>query len=225
MAGRPRAELGLAQPIEEHHYGVEVANAAILGCAFHTDGQLKVSGTWESLPAACPNALSRWRRDERAFGPQAVIVELGYRDEFDWRSHGKVMHLGQPAFDASVESEIERYVQVLGAGHVPILFLSVPFADPRPDPDGSPSPAASPVRHALINSLVQTAAGTDPSQVRVLNIDKVVSPGNRYQREVNGKLCRFDGIHFAIYCSELLAPDVLSTVRSMIPTPTPSTRR
>jgi hypothetical protein len=57
--------------------------------------------------------------------------------------------------------------------------------------------------------------------VRVLNIDQVVSPGNRYQREVNGKLCRFDGIHFAIYCSELVAPHVLSTVRGMIVSATP----
>jgi hypothetical protein len=42
---------------------------------------------------------------------------------------------------------------------------------------------------------------------------------------VNGKLCRFDGIHFAIYCSELVAPDVLSAVRRMIPPPAPSIRR
>ena len=217
--------------IEEHEYGVEVANAAILGCAFHTGGELDVSGTWESPPPGCPNALGQWRRDELAFTPQAVIVELGYRDEFDWRSHGKAVHLGQPAFDASVESEIERYVQVLGDGKTPVLFLSVPFADPRPDPDGSPSSAASPARHAVINSLLRSVAGQDPAQVRVLNIDRVVSPGNRYQREVNGKLCRFDGIHFAIYCSELVAPDVLSTVRGMIaattPTasPTPGVRR
>ena len=99
--------LGLGQMIEEHDYGVEVANAAILGCAFHTGGELNVSGTWESPPAGCQNALGQWRRDERAFGPQAVIVELGYRDEFDWRSHGNVIHLGQPAFEASVEAQIE----------------------------------------------------------------------------------------------------------------------
>jgi hypothetical protein len=217
--------LGLGQMIEEHNYGVELANAAILGCSFHTGGELNVSGTWESPPTGCPDALGQWRRDERAFRPQAVIVELGYRDEFDWRAHGKVMHLGQPAFDAGVEAQIERYVQVLGAGHTPILFLSVPFADPRPQPDGSPSPAGSPARHALINSLLQTAAAGDPTEVRVLNIDHVVSPGRQYQREVNGKLCRFDGIHFAIYCSQLVAPDVLSAVRGMIPSPTPSIRR
>ena len=71
------------------------------------------------------------------------------------------------------------------------------------------------------DQLAATIGGRrDPAKVRVLNIDRVVSPGNRYQREVNGKLCRFDGIHFAIYCSELVAPDVLSAVRGMIPSPT-----
>ena len=130
--------LGLGQMIEEHSYGVEIANAAILGCAFHTGGELNVSGTWESSPPGCPGALGQWRRDERAFRPQAVIVELGYRDTFDWRVNGNAIHLGQPGFDAAVEAEIERYIQVLGGGNTPILFLSVPFADPRPLPDGSP---------------------------------------------------------------------------------------
>ena len=216
--------LGLGQMIEEHNYGVELANAAILGCSFHTGGELNVSGSWESPPPGCPGALGQWRRDELAFHAQAVIVELGYRDEFDWRSHGKVMHIGQGAFDASVEAQIERYVQVLGGGgETPILFLSVPFANPRPLPDGSPSPAGSPARHAVINSLLRSVASRDPSEVRVLDIDKVVSPGNRYQRDLHGKLCRFDGIHFAVYCSQVLAPDVLSTVRGMIAPPTPPT--
>jgi hypothetical protein len=150
------------------------------------------------------------------FKAQAVIVELGYRDQFDWRVHGKVVHLGQAAFDASVKASIEHYVQVLGGGKTPILFLSVPYSEPRPQPDGSPSPAASPARHAAINALLQAAANRDPAHVRLLKIDPVVSPGNRYQRRVNGNLCRFDGVHFAIYCSELLAPEVLSSVRGML---------
>jgi peptidoglycan/LPS O-acetylase OafA/YrhL len=209
--------LGLGQMIEERHYGVEVANAAILGCSFTTAGELNVSGTWQAPPAACPAALRQWQRVVRVFHPEAVIVELGYRDEFDWRSHGKTMHLGQPAFDATVEAQIERYVQVLGVGRIPILFMSVPFAEPRPNPDGSPSPLSFPARHARINALLQAAANRDPAHVRFVNIDRVVSPRNRYQRRVNGQLCRFDGVHFTIYCSELAAPAVLTTVRAIIP--------
>ena len=207
--------LGLGQMIEEHNYGVELANAAILGCAFHTGGELNVSGTWESPPAGCPGALSQWRRDERAFRPQAVIVELGYRDEFDWRSHGKVTHLGQPAFDAAVEAQIERYVQVLGGW---------PYADPVPvGPVRGPAAAAR--RIALPGRLsgaaradqLPAADGRRRRPVRGAGVEhrqRGLPWATSYQREVHGKLCRFDGIHFAIYCSELVAPEVLSSRRA-----------
>ena len=61
--------LGLGQMIEEHNYRVEVANAAILGCAFHTGGELNVSGTWESPPRV--SRCARQWRGRAAFKPQA----------------------------------------------------------------------------------------------------------------------------------------------------------
>jgi hypothetical protein len=64
--------------------------------------------------------------------------------------------------------------------------------------------------------MLRSAARLDPDHVSVLDIDKVVSRENRHQAKVNGQLCRFDGIHFTIFCSELLQPDVLGTVRTVI---------
>ena len=200
----------------EQNYGVEMANAAILGCAFTAKGELQVSGTWQAQSQGCPTALERWARDERAHHAQAVVIELGYRDEFDWRIDGRVQHLGQAAFDAYVQRQIDQYIQVLGAGGVKIIFLSVPWAHPPALANGSPAPAATPARHAEINAMLESAARRHPGHVSVLNIEKVISPGNRYQAMVNGKLCRFDGIHLTIYCSDLLQPDVLSTVRATI---------
>jgi hypothetical protein len=43
----------------------------------------------------------------------------------------------------------------------------------------------------------------------MLDLDKVISPGNHYDETVNGQDCRFDGIHFSIYCASLLQPYVL----------------
>jgi len=200
----------------EQRYGVEVADAAILGCAFTTRGELNSRGTWEGQYPGCPSALMRWALDERALRAQAVIVELGYRDEFDWRIRGRVVHLGQAAFDRYVQGQIDRYVQVLGRRGVPILFLSVPWSDPAALPDGSPAPAAAPARHTAINSMLQSAAARYPGEVRVLDIDKVVAPGNHYERTVDGKLCRFDGVHFTIFCSNLLQFDVLTAARTML---------
>ena len=97
-----------------------------------------------------------------------------------------------------------------------VLFLSIPYTSPPNEPDGSPAPAADPARHTLINSMLETAARRHPSKVSVLNIDQTVSPGNHFNAKVNGQLCRFDGVHFSAYCSELLEPRVLGEVRKLL---------
>jgi hypothetical protein len=208
--------LGLPMMSNEQQYGVEVANAAILGCAFSTKGELDVNGTWEAPPAGCADALAQWKRDEQALHPQEVVVELGYRDEFNWRWNGKVVHLGEPTFDAYVQSRINQFVKVLSRGGVKILFLSVPYTHPPDQSNGAPAPAASPARHAVINSMLKAAARRDPKDAQVLDLDQTVSPGNHYDAKVNGQLCRFDGIHFSLYCGELVEPRVLGTVRKMV---------
>jgi peptidoglycan/LPS O-acetylase OafA/YrhL len=208
--------LGVPMMDNEQNYGVQLADAAKLGCAFTTKGQLDINGTWESPPAGCPNALSRWAKDEQALHPQEVVVELGYRDEFNWRQDGKVVHLGQSAFDAALQSQIERYVQVLGRGGVKILFLSVPYTHPPDQSDGAPAPAASPTRHSLINAMLEKEARLRPRTVQVLDVDKTVSPGNHYDGKVDGQLCRFDGIHFSVFCAELLEPRVLGEARKLL---------
>ena len=50
--------LGLGQMIEEHNYGVELANAAILGCAFHPGGELE--HLWDV--GVAPGRMSRGAR-------------------------------------------------------------------------------------------------------------------------------------------------------------------
>jgi hypothetical protein len=67
-----------------------------------------------------------------------------------------------------------------------------------------------------MNATLDSVAASDPGQVKVLDIDKIVSPDDRYNDRVDGQLCRFDGIHFTAFCSRLLQADVLSTVRAMI---------
>ena len=208
--------LGVGVMNGEQNYGVEMANAGILGCAFTTKGELQVSGVWQGQSAGCPNALGQWARDARTIHAQAVVVELGYRDEFDWRIDGRVEHLGQPGFDDYVQGQIDHFVQVLGVGGVKVIFLSVPWAHPPALPDGSPAPASTAPRHSEINALLESAVHRYPGRASLLNIDKVISPGNQYQGMVNGKLCRFDGIHLTIYCADLLQPDVLSDVRAKI---------
>jgi peptidoglycan/LPS O-acetylase OafA/YrhL len=208
--------LGLPMMDDEDRYGIQISNAALLGCAFSTRGQLNVNGTWEDPPAGCTTALTQWENDVKRVHAQEVVVELGYRDEFDWRWGNKTVHLGIPAFDAYLQRQIDRYVQVLGRGGVKVLFLSVPYTHPPDRADGTPSPAAAPARHAAINAMLDAEAGRHPDSVKVLDIDRTVSPDNRYDAKVKGQLCRFDGIHFSVFCAKLLEPTVLGEARKQL---------
>ena len=50
----------------------------------------------------------------------------------------------------------------------------------------------------------------------MLAIDRTVSPGNHYDAKVDGQLCRFDGIHFSVFCARLVEPRVLTAARRLL---------
>jgi peptidoglycan/LPS O-acetylase OafA/YrhL len=208
--------LGLPMMDDEQNYGVQISNAALLGCAFSTKGQLDVNGTWEDPPAGCSTALTQWESDVKRVQAQEVVVELGYRDEFDWRWGNRTVHLGMPAFDAYLQRQIDQFVSVLTRDGVKVLFVSVPYTHPPDRADGTPAPAASPTRHAQINAMLGSEARRHPGAVQLLDVDRTVSPDNRYDARVKGQLCRFDGIHFSVFCAKLLEPTVLGDARKLL---------
>ena len=209
--------IGVPPLYDEDRAGMALANAAILGCAFGLRGDVDVNGTWQAPPRACPGALAGWAAQARAFGAREIIFELGYRDEFDWRWNGQVVGLGDPAFDAYVESRIRRYISVLGdGGRRKLLFLTIPFVSPPAQADGNPAPQASTARHERINTLIRQAAAAAGAQASVLDIDRTISPAGHYQTTLNGQLCRFDGIHVTIYCGEVLEPRIFTAARALL---------
>jgi hypothetical protein len=126
-----------------------------------------------------------------------------------------VAHIGRPAFDANLRAQMDTYVRTFARYGVKVLFLSVPWAQPRRAPNGSPRPEASARRHSEMNAILQSVARRNPGQAQFLNIDNVISPGNRYRATVNGHLSRLDGVHFTIYCARLLQRPVLDAALAL----------
>jgi peptidoglycan/LPS O-acetylase OafA/YrhL len=199
----------------EQQYGVEIDGAPLEGCAFVDQGLIDLNDQYVGLPSDCASEYQQWASLMRQLHPSALVVEMGWRDSFDWEIGGKQENLGDPSFDSAVENGIAQLVAAAGRG-VPVLLLTVPWGSPGDEPDGSPLPQGTTARHDMINQLIAQAASRSAGQVRVLDIDEYVSPGNHFDREVNGQLCRFDGLHFTQYCAQLLEPYVLGTVRQMI---------
>ena len=64
--------------------------------------------------------------------------------------------------------------------------------------------------------MIRAVAARYPGRVQVVDLDRAISPGDRYTPRLGGHLCRFDGVHFTIYCGERLREPVLSAVAAAV---------
>lgn len=209
--------LGVGLLDGEQDYGVELGVAPLLGCAFGVRGELNVDGAWMPPPSSCRNELATWRDDERAFHPQAVVVELGFRDMFDWRWGSTNESLGDAGFDSYVAARVRLLIDTLASRSIPVLFLSVPVVSPPPAANGTALPQAAPARRIAMNRLIAQVAAGSGGRASLLDINPVIAPGGRYSPTIDGQVCRAaDGIHFTPWCGSYLEPWIFRQARSVM---------
>jgi peptidoglycan/LPS O-acetylase OafA/YrhL len=202
--------LGLGLIVEQRHYGVVVADDAVLGCAYSRLGWDVGRNAFWAAYAPCRYWPRIFAADVAKVRPDVTLVEMGYWDCADRVVDGRVVHVGEPAYDAYLLGQIELLVRVLGAGGRPVVFLTIPVTDPAPGPGGVPSPMASSARHRLFDALIEQVARRHPGQVVVVHLDRYVSLDGRYAAVLDGRIIRWsDGIHFSYAGGELVAPHLL----------------
>jgi peptidoglycan/LPS O-acetylase OafA/YrhL len=181
----------------EPNYGVLLEDAAELGCGFVTRGLINADGSFGPTYSPCDDAFTTWQRDADQFHPQVVVVEMGWWDSMDRLWNGHVVHLGQPAYDNYLLSRMITLGKDLTPPGTHVVFLTVPWMDPPPFPDGSAPPAASAARHDEINRLLAEAVSRLGPGARLFDIGPYVTPSGHFQFDVGGSVCRTsDGIHF-----------------------------
>ncbi len=211
------ATLGVGLMQDEERYGTQVLLAPLLGCGFGIRGDFDLSVGWTPQPGRCIDEIATWRKDEVDFHADAVIVAMGWRDAFDRHWGNDVVHLGMPDYDAYVSERAAALRDALSQDGTPVLFLTVPWANPPARADGSVPLVASAERHNSINGIINSVATSGGPHVAALTLDTYVSPGNRYSAQVGGVVCRVsDGLHFTPACGQLLQPYILPRVRDLI---------
>lgn len=124
--------LGFELGIDEQRYGVLLADRGAVGCGFVSQSQVDAFGTFTAEDTTCPAQFERWRNDALLFRPQAVVVEMGWWDSMDGLSNGRVVHIGQPAFDRYFLDRVRTLVGDVAPDGQPVVLLSVPWMSPPP---------------------------------------------------------------------------------------------
>jgi peptidoglycan/LPS O-acetylase OafA/YrhL/lysophospholipase L1-like esterase len=224
---------GLTARQAEHD--VYVGNKVAMGCGITT---LKSSGLvrFRGQPGrslGCINVGEEWVRDVDAYQPDLVTILVGRRDVADRMYRGRFRHIGDPVLDAYIRSEFDRILRgVLDRG-VNVVLLTSPYFRSQERPDGGRWPEDDPARVDLFNNLLREAAARHPGRVSVIELGKMISPGGKYSRTLDGVRVRAqDGVHFDPAGADWLAGRLLTRLeplgrahrdaRLLTPPPTPT---
>jgi hypothetical protein len=201
---------GLMARQTDHH--VYVAGEVALGCGIGRlapDALIMFRGTGRH-PRFCADPSAAWLHALDELQPDVVTLLVGHQDVADRKLAGRWRHLGDPVFDAHVRIELDRVLTMITGRGVDVVLLTSPYFRGEERPDGERWSEDEPARVDRFNQILRGAVARYPGRVTVLDLNRLVSPGGRYVRTVDGVVVRAaDGIHFDAVGADWLAGSLL----------------
>jgi hypothetical protein len=195
-------------------YGVMVSDNATLGCDLDSQLMIRNEGVEARDVQGCGEWRGLWPFLVARLRPQVVALGLGRWEVTDHLYQGRWVHIGQPAWDAHVTSNLKAAVAILHSFGARVVLLTMPYVDPsQRHADGSPYDEDTPSRARLFNALVRQVARAEPNVVSVVDLNHLLAPAGVYTASVDGIDVRSpDGIHISLDGGELLQRAILPRV-------------
>ena len=198
-----------------HRWGVDVINEGQLGCDLDDlDTISTTNGAADPPVSQCAHWPSLWSGEIDRTRPEVVGMLMGRWDILDHVDDGRLVAIGQPAWDRHLGAELDQVVSVLSAHGAKVVFFTMPYIDPANETvDGTLSPYDSPTRVDEWNHLLDEVAARHRGVVTVVDLNRILGPHGTYQTVVDGVTVRWaDGIHISEQGGEWLQARVLPTV-------------
>ncbi|HUQ40028.1 MAG TPA: SGNH hydrolase domain-containing protein [Acidimicrobiales bacterium] len=200
--------------------GFTVANEGIFGCGVVRGGPYRYFGAQHDLMAHCADWPARWQAAVERNRPELVAMFVGRWELMDRVHDGRWTNIGDPAFAAYVESELDQAITIAGStGARPVLFTA-PYYRRGITAIGGLFPEDDPARVDAVNALIHRVA--DRRGVAVLDVGHWLSPEGRYTADVNGIRVRSDGVHLTRATGDVLAPLLFPALEEILRTPRPA---
>ncbi len=197
-------------------YGIDLGGRSHTGCGVALALPLDDHGEVGDPFPNCATWPTWWADDVAQLHPQVVGLVIGFWEVVDRWFRGRWQHLGDPAFDAYEQAQLERAVTVLGSTGAKVALFTAPYFHTGEQPDGTPWPQDDPARVDRLNAIIGTVAARFPEEVRVLPLHAVLDPGGRFTWTIGGQVVRQqDGVHTTVAAGPLLARRLLPGLASL----------
>ena len=199
------------------HPGLDIRGRTLLGCGVARTGPYRYFGkTYPRVGPDCRNWPTLWRRAIKADDPDVAFILVGRWETMDRMVEGRWTHVGDPAFDAYLRSELELAIATAGAHGARVVLATEPYNRRGEQLDGSLFPEDEPKRVTAWNALLRDVAADHPD-VRILDFGARVSPDAHFTWTAGGVQVRSDGLHLTPSgVHDWIAPWLLPQLRAAV---------
>jgi hypothetical protein len=197
-------------------YGVSMINRETLGCDLDNLDTI-VSGA-EGIPeSSCRYWKTLWPQYVTQAKPDVVGLLIGRWDIVDRVDHGKIVHIGEPAWNRHLYDEIDQAVHIFSSQGAKVVLFTMPYIDPPQEaPSGTPYPENEPVRVNEFNQILTEVTQRNNRVVTLIDLNKQLDPHGHFQEVIEGVTVRSsDGIHITAAGGEWLQPYIFPTVAAL----------
>jgi hypothetical protein len=195
-------------------YGVTILNHTTLGCDLDPDLDVRFAGVVAPATPGWRGWAGQWRVLVDRTRPQVAVLGLGRWEVADHLFEGRWVHIGEPVWDAHLETELEQAIAILDEFGARVELFTMPYVDPSDrQPDGQPWSENTPARARAYNALVEHVARSEPSHVSVIDLNKMLDPDGAYCSTIDGVDVRWtDRVHVSRAGGLLLQRQILPMI-------------
>jgi hypothetical protein len=192
------------------HPGLTVHVRAIEGCGIATLPDILELGTPHTNYPGCTSWQRRWQRGVDQDNPDVAVIELNRWELMDRRYQGRYQHVGDPAYDAYLQTQLETAIRIAGSRGAAVVLLTAAYTHRAERPDGGLYPEDEPDRVDAWNALLHEVAARHPALVTVLDLNPLVCPDGKFTWRMDGMKVRSDGLHYTpAAVKKIIAPWLL----------------
>ena len=196
---------------------LDVRNRTMMGCGVARRAPYRYFGQlYPSVSRDCQDWPRLWARAIAADDPDVAFILVGRWETMDRQLDGRWAHVGQPAFDDYLRSELELAIRTAGAHGARVVLATEPYNRRGERLDGGLFPEDEPERVEAWNALLRDVAD-DHRRVRIVEFGERLSPDGEFTWSVEGIQVRSDGLHLTPSgVQEWIAPWLVPQLRDAV---------
>jgi peptidoglycan/LPS O-acetylase OafA/YrhL len=192
--------------------GFAFVDHTVIGCSLVRGTPYRYIGqTLEQRPE-CDGWPIRWSTQIGQDQPDVALLIIGRWETVDRVNEGQWTHIGDPTFDAYLNGELRRALNILSATGVRVVVATVPYSRGGEKPDGRLYPEDQPDRVNLWNTMLRKTVAQHGG-VQILDLNKKLCPDGVYTAKVDGIKVRSDGVHLTPEGVKWLTPWLEESLR------------